>query len=605
MPTPEKIFQNRKIVARGNTLPPSEISFLSFEKEFKLNKRRMELIVKKAETYLDHQILVIPLSEYRRYQHDGNRAQMSSYYFPRREAAMFLALAEMYERKGRFTNKLIDFIWAMLEESTWLISAHFRGAMVGCEDGVPNYFGDVRIHDISLFAAATGSLLAFIYRYCRDIIDGVSPIIGERIRYEVSIRILKPYLAKNFAWMGLERPNRSNWLTWITSNILFTTAVFADDRAIRECIVQRALNSLDSFLSAYNHDGGCDEGPSYWGAAAGALLDCLDTLYDISGGKINIYDHPLIKAMGEYRVDVNIFDDNVVNFADSGYKARAHAALVRRYGEVVGSKDMLDYAKLLNKTSEFDVISTHIYRTLRAIYEPDVEEVGELSVKPAVYYDGIKIAMIREKAVRGDGLFFAMKGGHNAENHNHTDVGTFMLYRDKTPIIVDIGSGEYINWSFATREKCWYKDSDFHSLPTFDGFMQKNGIERKSKNEVFSPEEKALSLEISEAYDEAAGVKSYVRRGEIKDGKFILTDEIGLDKEREIAFYFTTPTEPKVENGAFVMNGGAKLSLNVPAELSVEAHETAYPGCKSWGAVIYRVCFKLKSDGGKFIFTVE
>jgi len=34
--------------------------------------------------------------------------------------------------------------------------------------------------------------------------------------------------------------------------------------------VQKILNSLDKFLNGYSDDGGCDEGPSYWGAA-GAL----------------------------------------------------------------------------------------------------------------------------------------------------------------------------------------------------------------------------------------------------------------------------------------------------------------------------------------------
>ena len=87
-----------------------------------------------------------------------------------------LALAEMYERKGRFTNKLIDVIWAILEESTWLLSAHFRCA-IGSSDGVPNYFGDVRMHDVALFAASTGALLSLVYKYCKDILDEVSPRI--------------------------------------------------------------------------------------------------------------------------------------------------------------------------------------------------------------------------------------------------------------------------------------------------------------------------------------------------------------------------------------------------------------------------------------------
>ena len=141
MPTPERVFANRGITAKGNTLAPRDVKLFSYEtRELKLNERKMQLVVAEAEKLLDYQVPVIPLSVYRRYYIDGNRSEMQSYYFKRRSALMYLAIAEFYERQGRFTNKLIDVIWAILEESTWLLSAHFRDS-VGASDGVPNFFG--------------------------------------------------------------------------------------------------------------------------------------------------------------------------------------------------------------------------------------------------------------------------------------------------------------------------------------------------------------------------------------------------------------------------------------------------------------------------------
>ena len=609
MPTPEKVFSIRGISAKGNTLPPQKIKYFSFEpSEQKLNERRMKLIVEVAEKYLDYEIKVIPLSSYRRYVLDGNRQEMQRYYSPRRDAALTLALAEYYERKGRFTSKLIDVIWAILEETTWLISAHFRG-FIGSEDGVPNYFGDVRTHDISLYAAATGAMLSLIYKYCRDILDEVSPIICERIKYEVTKRIINPYVNKTFAWMGHTRPNRSNWLTWITSNVLFTATVFAEDTAIRERIVEKAIASLDSFLSAYNPDGGCDEGPDYWTAAAGALMECLDLLYDISGGKINVYDHPMIRAMGEYATDINIFDNYVVNFADSADKISPNSAQVRRYGEAVDSEILRSFGRYLNKSAEKEGKSElsfgYIYRSLRSIYEPDVESAEAIAAKPTVYYDYIKVAFMRQSSVRGDGWFLAMKGGHNQENHNHNDVGTLVVYRDKTPIIVEVGACQYINHNFWNRENSWNRDSDFHSLPTFDGVMESTGIDFKSTDEVFSEEEKSYTLQLKEAYPKEAGILSFIRCGQLTDSGIILTDTVELDSEREIDFSFTTPTEPKIEGNSFILGGGATLSCNTPAELSVESHDTAAIQCRSWKDGIYRVHFKLKSNGGRFVFTIK
>ena len=81
MPTSEKIFADRGIKAKGNTLAPSDIKFFSFEKEeLRLNERRMKLIVERAESFLDYEIMVIPLSAYRRYVIDGNRREMQSYF---------------------------------------------------------------------------------------------------------------------------------------------------------------------------------------------------------------------------------------------------------------------------------------------------------------------------------------------------------------------------------------------------------------------------------------------------------------------------------------------------------------------------------------------
>lgn len=606
MPKPERIFRERGITAGGNTLPPEQIKLFSFEKrELQINERKMKQIVEAAEGWLDYEFKIIPLSAYRRYFIDGNRSEMQANYFPRRSALLKLALAEMYERQGRFTNKLIDVIWAILEESTWLLSAHFRHA-IGSSDGVPNYFGDVRMHDVALFAASTGALLTLVYKYCRDILDEVSPIICERIKYEVTLRIIKPCANKTFHWMGHDRPQKSNWLTWITSNVLYVVSVFADDRAIREHLVQKCLNSLDTYFESYSPDGGCDEGPSYWTAAGGSLLDCLDLLYDISGGKINIYDHPTIKAMGEYAVHFNIFDTNVVNFADSGKKLAPNAALIRRYGEAVGSEDMIAFSKLLNKMDNPDLNESHAYRVLRSLYEPDViGEVDELPAKDAVYYDYIKVALLRQTSCRGKGWFIGMKGGNNAEDHNHNDVGSFMLYRDKTPIIVDLGPGEYINWNFWNRSNNWHKDSDFHSLPIFGGVIQKAGKIFASSDEVFSAEEKSFTLQLKNAYPPEAGLLSYVRRAEIKDDSVIITEDITLDSQKEINFCFTSPVEPKIEGNSFILNGGATLSCNMPTELSVVAHDSSKIKCTTWGDTIYTVHFKTVAQSGKFVFTIK
>ena len=64
--------------------------------------------------------------------------------------------------------------------------------------------------------------------------------------------------------------------------------------------VYRTMTSVDHFINYTHGDGGCEEGPSYWGHAAGKMYDYLQMLSDGTGGKVSVFDQPIIKNMGEY-----------------------------------------------------------------------------------------------------------------------------------------------------------------------------------------------------------------------------------------------------------------------------------------------------------------
>ena len=48
------------------------------------------------------------------------------------------------------------------------------------------------------------------------------------------------------------------------------------------------------------------------------------------------------------------------------------------------------------------------------------------------WFNDIQVVTARHKD-----LFFAAHGGHNAESHNHNDVGDFVYYAKGEPIIID------------------------------------------------------------------------------------------------------------------------------------------------------------------------
>ena len=177
-----KVFEAKNIhSARGLLLPYSDFILFSDVKNPEIPKEKGDKIIKKAEKLLDTEIPLLPASLYREYVTNGNRANYEKLYFLRREIAIFLAAAEAYENKGRFTEKLMDVVWAIMEESTWIIPAHRYCAPYVPSTSLGGVFGSNALHGIDLFSAATSATLASVYLLCKDKLDVIDPIITEKM----------------------------------------------------------------------------------------------------------------------------------------------------------------------------------------------------------------------------------------------------------------------------------------------------------------------------------------------------------------------------------------------------------------------------------------
>jgi hypothetical protein len=112
------------------------------------------------------------------------------------------------------------------------------------------------------------------------------------------------------------------------------------------------------------------------------------------------------------------------------------------------------------------------------------------------------------------GLFIASHAGHNAESHNHNDVGDVILYSDGKPVIIDVGSGTYTSKTFSKdRYKLWYNSSAYHNLPLINGFQQADGRQFEAKNVKYNttPTQTKLQMDIAAAYPAESGIKQWIR----------------------------------------------------------------------------------------------
>jgi hypothetical protein len=482
--------------------------------------------IEKAEGYLNYNWPVVKATDYLEFIRSGDRRQ--NVYSACSNALISLVMGELVEGKGRFIDQIINAVWYYSEQTWWGWSAHLGAQKAG--SGLP----DVNEPYVDLGVGEVTSNLSWTLYLFKEQFDKVHPLISKRLKQEIMNKALIPYFTRDdWGYMGFKGGRPNNWNPWINYNMLNSYLLVETDPVKKVAEVQKVINSLDKFLNGYSDDGGCDEGPSYWGAAGALLYECLEVLKDATGSKFDVFDDPLIQNIGKYFYKVNIHAPYFINFADADARTGGDASAVYRYGKAIKDTQMQQFGAYLAKLGNWgeSAIGGKIgeqIRDLGLINEIRTSESKEALVAD-FWFPDTEVAGARDKEGSFNGFFFGAKGGFNAESHNHNDVGSCLMYFDGKPCLIDLGREEYIAKTFSSRRyEIWTMQSGYHNLPVINSVEQKDGARFKARNSSFTSniQSAKFSTEISGAYPEDAKIKSWVRSYTLNRGKsFVISDK--------------------------------------------------------------------------------
>lgn len=498
--------------------------------------------IARGEGNLDYTWPVLPATLFLQFARMGNRNNYEREGFGRRGALSSLVIAECMEGKGRFMDQIANGVWAVCEETYWGIPAHVGVQKAG--SGLP----DVAEPTVDLFAAETSALMAWTYYLLRPQLDAVSPLIVPRIQREIQHRILTPLRERDdFGWMGFRGNRVNNWNPWICSNWLASTLLIEQDEGRRLQSVAKAMRTVDNFIDPYPKDGGCDEGPGYWGRAGASLYDCLEWLHSATDGAVDVYGDPLVQDIGRFIYRVQIADRYFINFADAPALVTPSPSLVFGYGKRINDPKMMGLGAWSADRQNLRERGVHdsIGRQLPALFA--LNELLDADPSPPlprdVWLHDIQVVVARDREGASNGLFVAAKGGHNAESHNHNDVGNVVVYMDGKPVIVDAGVETYSRKTFSSeRYTIWTMQSAYHTLPTVNGHMQMpgriysgDGIDYKyeiaAQNVGYQADDNAaeFTLDLAHVYPPEAGIVAWVRTVTLNRGRdIVITDAYDL-----------------------------------------------------------------------------
>jgi len=571
-----------------------------------------EQVVAKGDKALDYQWQVVKATDYLEYERSGNRGMMEKPMNENCTALTNLLLAELAEGKGRYIDQILNGTWHMTEMSTWSLSAHLP-AFQSSKRSLPQE----RTHVIDLMAGDVGSLLSWIHYFFRDTFNTINPEISLRLKQHIQQRIIQPYLDRNdMWWQGFELKGNqlvNNWNPWCNFNVLTCLLLIEDNPDVQLTGIYKTMTSVDRFIDYIKKDGACEEGPSYWGHAAGKLYDYLKILSMATQNKVSIFDKPLIRDMGEYIAQSYIGGDRwVVNFADASAKGGGDPLLIYRYGQDVHSTEMMQFARYMTdlggKGADFRP-SRDIFRAFEDLRcFPQLKHTqAALPQNAFKWYPETQFLYLKK-----EGFFFAAKGGFNNESHNHNDVGSFILYQDQHPLFIDAGVGTYTKKTFsADRYSIWTMQGAYHNLPQINGADQAFGKEYKAENVVFLPEQNKFQLDIGKAYPKTANIEHWNRSYRLAADGLTIADEFKISNPTQAnIIHFLVAKEPKITKGVITLGDGlAVLHFNdgqfVASYESIPQDDPRLS--QVWGERLYRISLKAKSikSTGKYNFIIK
>ncbi len=464
--------------------PPSDRTF--WDRAATQFERRQELL-QLAEKILDEPVQTITRELYQNsYKDPDGPYRYRKLYHQRSEQLAALALAECLENRGRFLPKIRELATSILDEPTWVMPHHDR-------DGI-NISGK-RI-TIDLGSSARGALLATIRR---TFADSLSEKLRQRIAERIQERLLIPFrrcvstgrIAGGFNWVLA----LNNWGAVCSSNLACAAITLELPKTETAQILLGVRYCMSQYLQSIPADGYCNEGIGYWNYGFGHYMMYAAALYEWSGGVIDEFHRPEAVRMARFVDRFEMQGRRFPAFSDTsmtnGVKPFNELAAARFYGcasrrNPFWINDFLPQSAL----------------ALRLLVDPETPPAGSGKLPLRDFFEISQILICRTDGAVP--LSLAAKGGHNAEQHNHNDVGSYAVQLGSLAAVCDPGGEEYHAGTFtARRYQSDLINSLGHPVPKPDNTLQSPGAAFAAEllERSLSPEADRLRLNLRRAYE--------------------------------------------------------------------------------------------------------
>jgi hypothetical protein len=456
----------------------------------------------------------LPDELYLEYSQNGNRNRYERVYFDKLASFRKLVVAECIENQGRFLPAIEALMASYAADKSWVLPAH--------DGDLKNFEG--REISIDLFASEVACELA-----TADYLlgDRLSAATREKVRAEARRRIFEPYAKmmsdkSKLAWLKVT----NNWNAVCLANVTGTALALLPEPNDKAFYVAAAEKYVANFLDGFTDDGYCSEGVGYWNYGFGCFVRLGHMLAGATNGQVDLFAAPKARSAGLFARRMEITPGVYPAFADCAVGATPGHQIMRyvtRRYELPPTKWEQRAGVSMRWLDEFGVYSflfddAQPPQSLDASAARDwFENAGILICRGAQTKTGLPIGV-------------ALKGGHNAEHHNHNDVGSYVYCIGDSMTLVDPGAEVYTKRTFSSRRYDSNVLNSFgHPVPRVAGQLQQTG--RAAEARLMKLEQTdtrdTLQLDLTSAYP-VPTLKQLTREFvfDRTDGSLTVTDRV-------------------------------------------------------------------------------
>lgn len=462
----------------------------SFEKE-----QSFKNVIKDAENTVKKPIPELPESLYKEYFQNGNRTRYQNARTQKYRRVHIFTLAECLEDKGRFIAPLEETIRSICDDPSWVLPAHDYAAEI--------YDGKAIYTDLT--SADTSVELALAVSWLGDKLSSeIKKLVWENIErrtfepYEKTIKTGEP---KRNWWVT----TTNNWNTVCHAGVVGAALLLIESPERRAWYVASAEHFMAPFFRGFTDDGYCSEGMGYWNYGFGHFVELAEIVYQATDGKVDFLKMPKVKNCALFGPRMEVAPGQFAAFADCAVTARPDGKLVGFLSRRLqfGFKN---YENL--PISPGNLKSTAVYCFPNsATKTPEVKETTLPLAEFRTEFSDAGVLICRPKtgtdSQKNRHLAMTCKAGHNAEHHNHNDVGAYTVMFAGTMPVLDPGGEIYTRRTFSKERYDSKLLSSFgHPVPVVNGQLQKTGqkYEGKILSKSFSDEKDVYIMNIAPAY---------------------------------------------------------------------------------------------------------